>query len=449
MNKHVLALVACLLGSAASAQTTVDVSIEDARVIATRALFAGDTALALQIALRLLEADPNDRAALLVVAAAAPRLGDPKTGRRAGARAWAVSQTDVQKYEAARLTALAAANEERYTLATFWLRRALTVAPNPDEEAKTLRDAAGVRRINPWSTRLGLSVVPSNNINGGATDETLTAPGLPDGTLSPDALALGGVRATLSFRTQYRLRATEKSRTTVALQYQASRVRLNDNVDVDVADSEFSTDATEMTLGYDRALETGSLGASVTVGTFDFGGEDYFDFKRLALSRNVALSDTTGLQLSVQREQQTYVSTGIGTVDRYVLRTSVSRKLASGNRVGTALTYTVSEGDSVNYTFDDWSIQGSYNWAEPFGPISLGISGGIKWTDYPDYRLIAFVDGGREDVSVFYNLNIGFPDVSYAGFSPGLAISGSIAESNVSRFTRDTLSVALTVNSTF
>ena len=95
-------------GAAANAQTTVDIPISEARNIATQALVAGDAALAMQVAQVILTQAPDDRAALIVVAAAAPQLGDAEAGRRAGARAWTVSQTDAQKYEAARLTALAA-----------------------------------------------------------------------------------------------------------------------------------------------------------------------------------------------------------------------------------------------------------------------------------------------------------------------------------------------------
>lgn len=72
MTLKPLALAACLLGSVASAQTTLDLSLNDARAIATRALFSGDSALALDIARAILTQAPDDRASLLVVAAAAP-----------------------------------------------------------------------------------------------------------------------------------------------------------------------------------------------------------------------------------------------------------------------------------------------------------------------------------------------------------------------------------------
>ena len=451
MNKWIAAVALVLAGTCATAQTTVDIPIDDARVIATRALRSGQDELALQIARGLLQADPDDRIALLIVAAAAPKLGDPAAGRQAGARAWQLSQTDPQRYEAARLTALAAATDKRFTLSEIWLRRALTVSPSEAETERTTRDAAGVRRLNPWSTRLSLSVVPSNNVNGGADDDRLTAPGQPDGSLSPDAQAVGGIRATGWLRTQYRLFKTPESRISTALQYQLSRVHVDkDGRDAGISGSEFATDAAEISLIYEQALEWGGVGAQLTFGDFDFGGDDYYDFRRTSISWSAPLDDNTSFQVSANHELQSYESIGIRSVQRNSVMTSVSHRLMSGNRISGTIGYTWSEGYSVNNTYDDWSLRGSYSWAEPFGPVSISVNGGLRWTDYPDYNLpFGAVDGGREDLAVTYGMDLGLPDVSYAGFSPGLSISGSIADSNVSRFTRNSFSAGFNLRSTF
>ncbi len=461
MPARAAALAFGLLGTAAVAQTTVDVPIDEARVIATRALLAGETGLALQIARSLLQVNPDDRTALLVVAAGAPRVGQPAEGRQAGARAFRLSETDVQRYEAARLTALAAANEERYTLATFWLRRALTVVPNEEERARTIRDAAGVRRANPWSTNLSISIVPSNNVNGGTDDAELEISGevIPNTTLSADSLALSGVRGTLNFRTQYRFYSSPRDRAAVAFQYQGVRVKLQDEEVEDprpgstatiiLDPDDFASDLFDLSLIYDRALENGTFGARINFGSFDFGGEPYYDYRRLSFSRNLSLTEQTTLLLSAQREWQDYESNGIRDVIRTTLRSGLSYRRENGDRVTGFVGRTDSDGFSQNFTFEEWSLQGSYSWAEPIGPISLGVSGGIKTIDYPEYALFGPIDGGREDNSLFYGVDIGFPGIEYAGFSPGLAISGSIAESNISRFTRDTFSVGFTLNSVF
>ncbi len=451
-----LAALMLLAASPVAAQTSIDLTVNEARALASRALLSGEPALALQIAQTLLAQNPDDRDSLVIVAAAAPRLGDAAAGRQAGARAWGLSETDTQKYEAARLTALAAVNEERFTLATFWLRRALTVAPNAAERARTTQDARAVTRRNPWSTQLSFSLVPSNNVNGGAEDATSTAPGNPTGTLSEDALALSGWRGTLSFGTQYRIQENQRSRTLVGLQYQIARVRITE--DTTVPDEAFNTAFYEVNIRHDRVLENGSLSLRAARGTYEYRDLDLgagttefqkYDIRRFGLDRQIPLSDRLALSVSVTREWLDYLAPGIGEVDRTILGTGLSYQLDSGDRLGANFSYVQSEGDSVNYTSDESILSVSYGWSEPFGPISLSAGGGFRWTDYPDYRLLLPVDGGRQDTTAFVFMNVGFPQIEYAGFTPGLRIDASQADSNVSRFDRTTFAVGLTINSTF
>lgn len=448
--------IVLLVAHPVQAQTAVDLTVDEARALATRAMFADEPALALQIAQTLLSQNPDDRTALVIVAAAAPRLGDPATGRQAGARAWRLSDTDDQKYEAARLTALAAANEERFTLSTFWLRRALTVAPNAAERARTTQDARAVTRRNPWSSQFSISLVPSSNVNGGAEDATSTAPGNPTGTLSEDALALSGWRGSLSFGTQYRIQEAERSRTLVGLQYQSSRVRITE--ETTVPDEAFDTTYYEVNIRHDRILENGSLSLRATRGTYEYrdlnlraGTTEFqkFDIRRIGLDRQIPLSDRSALSLSATREWLDYLAPGIGEVDRRIFGTGLSYQLEGRDRISGNFTLVDSDGESVNYTSQERTISLAYAWAEPIGPISLSAGGGFKWSDYPDYRLLLPVDGGRQDTTSFIFMNIGFPEIEYAGFSPGLRIDASQADSNVSRFDRTTLAIGLTINSTF
>ena len=451
-----LIVAAGIFCTAATAQTTVDVPLSEARAIAAQALVGGEPALALQIAQAILAQAPDDRAALIVVAAAAPQLGDATAGRRAGARAWAVSQSDAQKYEAARLTALAAANEERFTLATFWLRRALTVAPNAQERARTLTDARGVSRVNPWATQLSFSLVPSSNLNGGAEDETSSAPGNPTGTLSEDALALAGWRASLGIGTQYRLQEAQTSRTTVGLRYQLARVRITD--DTNIPDEAFATDYYNLSLRHDRVLENGTLTLRASRGLFEYrdldlsGGTtsyENYDIWRLGVDRRVALNDRTLLSLSASREWLSYLATTIGDVDRLTISGGATYRLDDGDRISGTVSVVDSDSENVNYTSQSLTLSGVYRWAEPIGPVTLAAGGGLKWSDYPQYRLLSAVTGGRQDTMVFANADIGFPDISYAGFTPGLRIDVSRTDSNVSRFDRTTVSAGLTISSQF
>jgi hypothetical protein len=464
MHKAVrFALALALLGTSASAQTTVDLTVDQASDVATQALFADDFRLSLQIAEAILLQFPDDRQSLLIVAAAAPRVGDPKRGREAGARAWAVSTTDVQKYEAARLTALAAANEERYTLSTFWLRRALTVAPNEDERARTLNDARAVTRLNPWSSNLSFSLAPSNNVNGGAEDEDLFVAGSDTGgTISEDGLALAGWRATLGFGTRYRFQQNADSRSIIGVSYQGSRVWLTD--DTDVTNDALSTDALQWNLRHERALENGTVGISLSHTTFQYrdfklrtkeSTLENYDTTRIAVDRRLALSDRTMLSLSAIQERVDYSIDGIGRVDRTTAGVGLSFLLESKDRVTVNLSVNKADGDNVNYISHGQSLNVTYSWAEPIGPVSLSAGAGVSLRNFPDFQVFTLpsgfapIDGGRNDSTVSANLNIGFPQVSYAGFSPGLRIDASRTRSNVSRYDRTTFSAGLTISSSF
>jgi hypothetical protein len=458
MRFQVLALVLVVSGSFAAAQETVDVPVDRAGAVAAQALVAGQTELALQIAEAVLAQRPDDRDALVLVAAAAPRVGDPTKGRLAGVRAWAVSGTDAQKYEAARLTALAAANEERFTLSTFWLRRALTVAPNDTERDQTLRDARVVSQRNPWSTQLSFSLSPSSNLNGGAETDTLVVDGVETGgQFSEDSQALAGWRATLGFGTTYRLHQNAKSRTTVGLQHQSSRVKVTD--DTNIPDDSFDSTATTLSLRYDRALEVGTITAHGSRSKYDY--RDYSTFtdtsvgefyriNRAGLSGQFPVNDRASLSLSFDREWITYSIASIGDVERNIISAGASYRLGNGDQLRTTFSRTESTGETANYTSSQKGLGFSYGWADPIGPISLSAGANLSWIDYPDFRLaFANIQDGRQDRSVSLFANVGFPQASYAGFTPGLRIDASRTNSNVSRYDRKTLSAGLTITSQF
>ena len=458
MMQRITAFVAAVAisASAANAQNFLDIPIDQAGAVATQALVAGDTALAVRIAETVLTARPDDQTALLIVAAGAPQLGNPARGREAGARAWRLAQSPAQKYEAARLTALAANAEGKLTTASFWLRMALISAPSEAEATRTRNDARVVAQRNPLSMQLSFSVAPSSNVNGGAESEISSAPGNPDGMLTEDALALAGWRATLGVAANYRFQESNSSRSTIGLSLQATRVWLTE--DTTIPGSAFDSEAVEVELRHERRLGDGLLGMTASTGTFSYRDFDLssettstesYDQARLALDYRMGLAEGTALQLTAAREALTYASEAIGTVERNRLGAAVTHRLASGDTLSLSYSVTASVGDNDNYTADEQSLSIGYGWAEPFGPVTVSVGGGIRWAEYPDYRLLFPVTGGRQDETVFANINLGFPQAEIAGFIPGLRIDASRAESNVSRFTRDNLGVGLTVRSAF
>lgn len=450
-----LAAVACW-ATAAQTQNTVDIPIAQATPVAARALMAGDAALALQIADAILQARPDDRGALIIVAAAAPRVGDPARGYAAGARAWRLSQTPAQRYEAARLTALAANNQDRFTTASLWLRLALISAPDETERARTLQDARLVNQRNPWSTQLSLALAPSNNVNGGAEDEVSSAPGNPEGILSEDAQNLAGWRGGIGVTTAYRIQASEVSRTTIGAGLQIGRVWITE--ETEVPNEAFDTSSARVFLRHDRALWGGALGLGLTYGRYNYRDLDLseattegrsYDVAGVSAEYRHAVNESTSLQLSLSRDLITYEETSIGEVDRRRADVALGHALASGDTVTASYSVTDSIGDNDNYTSLEHALRLGYRWAEPVGPVTLAVGAGIRWVDYPSYRLLLPVMGGRQDETVSANLSIGFPEAEFAGFIPGLRIEAQKTESNVSRFDSTTLGASLTLQSSF
>jgi hypothetical protein len=457
MRHLLLALVAgCLLASPVFPQQRVDLSINEARVVASRALLGGEPQVALTLAEAILQALPDDRGALVIVAAAAPRVGDPARGYAAGARAWQLSETPEQRYEAARLTALAANNQERFTTASLWLRLALISAPNETERDRTLQDARLVTQRNPWSTQLSFALAPSNNVNGGAEDEISSAPGNPDGLLSEDAQNLAGWRGSVGVTTAYRIHVSEVSRTNVGVGFQIGRVWITE--ETDVPNEAFDTSSARLFLRHDRALWGGAVGLGLNYGRYNYRDLDLsegttegrsYDVAGVSAEYRYAVDDSTSLQLSLSRDLITYEETGIGEVDRRRVAAAVGYALASGDTVTASYSVTDSIGENDNYTSLEHGFRLGYRWAEPVGPVSLAVGAGIRWIDYPSYRLLLPVTGGRQDETISANLLIGFPDAEFAGFVPGLRIEAQRTDSNVSRFDSTTLGASLTIGSSF
>ena len=373
----------------------------------------------------------------------------------AGARAFALAETGLQRYEAARLTAIAAAAERRFTLATVWLRRALTVVPNDEARAQTLEDAARLRRLNPWATNLSFSVVRSNNVNGGAEENDVDDLGNFSGNLSADALALEGVKATLNFSTSYRFYQTPRERATASLFYQMGRVRLDDETvedpgtgdPVELDSGDYATDYLQLGLAYDRALTNGTFGLSAHIGAFDYGFEPYYRFERIGLSRAIPLSDSTTFFLSGQREWQDFDDENLGNTVRTTSRLGLAYRFAGGDQLTGTLGRIESGGDVNSQNFEERSFELGYRFAEPIGPVSVGGVIGVKEAYYPIDVLTA--EGDRRDEGYFYRLDLGLPSIEYAGFTPLLTINGSDTESNNGRFTRNSFSWAFTINSAF
>ena len=219
------ALVAFLLPASVQAQASLVLDPGGMRALAAESLRASNWSDARRLSGALLQRDPEDLVALTILAQSSFQLGDMDTAYEAAASIYRSDALDSERYQAARLAALASANQDRFTLGEIWLRRALTVAPSAEDAAQTLTDAAGLRRVNPWSTSVSLSFAPSNNVNGGAESNINVIDGFPIvGILSESAQALSGWLGETDIRTTYRFRESNEYRTFLSARFAARGV---------------------------------------------------------------------------------------------------------------------------------------------------------------------------------------------------------------------------------
>jgi len=408
-----------------------------------------------------LQRDSEDLAALLVLAQAAFQTGDFATARHYAARAHRVAEPEQTRYSAARLAALAAAQDGRFNAGLIWLRRALVVAPTPEDENQTEFDANRLRRLARWETGVTLSFSPSNNVNGGATTAINEVDGLPGiGRLSADAQALAGWEGELGVALGYKLAETRVAQTTASLRVNMSGVVFSPEAiaalaadESDLVAADLSTAMVEFRVTQERALPNGAISFSAAVGTVWVAGARDYDFVSLRFARDLRFNDRDTWQIAGAVERHLEVSNGEIEDDRYSLQSSWSRLRANGDQISAAFSYDTIRSENVNEAQDSITLQGRYGWSEPLGPAYVSLSLGAQVSKYDQFYAITLssvpVPGGRQDLRAFADLTLYFPDWSYAGFAPEVTLSASTTDSNVSRFTRENLSISFGYRSTF
>lgn len=308
----VAAALAWSWAGAAAPQTRLDLSLPEARQLAVQATLAGQAELAREVAAALLEADPDDRVALTVLAAVEPRLGRPAEGRRAAGRAWAVSTTRAERHEAARLAARAAAVEGRPLLAEAWLRLALLSATD-EQEARTLAEARAIRARSPWRVEVELGFSPSDNVNGGAESPFNVVDGLPFvGVISADGRALSGWVGTADLRFARRLSESRRQRTELSVRVAGRGVVLSEEArdlvkeggDTGITGSDFASVLVEAGVGHRRPLGWGIAGAELTLGRSRYGDEAPATSLRLSGFAAREIGGRQSLRLSAQAEER-------------------------------------------------------------------------------------------------------------------------------------------------
>ncbi|MCZ4256797.1 hypothetical protein O4H53_14690 [Sulfitobacter sp. G21635-S1] len=431
------------------------ITLPEARAIAVQALKDGEPVLAYRLAEGLLQADPRSAFAHFTLAQAHSQLQQPSEARRAAARAYRLAETPQNRFEAARLAASMSYREDRKTLSQIWVRRAVQNAPDARTEAQLGRDYARLRAENPWQFSIQGGLRPSSNVNNGSEMAVQIIDGLPFiGTLSGAAKALSGTVGHLDTRLGYKLWQDRTSRTTLEGRLYVRRVALSDSAKAQAptaTNSDYGATFAELGLSHEQVLGDGGtlLQTDVAAGRYWSGGDVSFDFLRLGAGAAWRLNNATRLNLGAKLEQR---QSALG--DRFDttvldLDAGLRRKLENGDGISLALNLRHTDSDFFNARYSAATLRASYVLGRQIGPaqVSTGITAG--YSDYPDFAVFFAVPGGRQDRSVFADVNFFFADLDYAGFAPNLRISAGRTSSNVSRYETRELSVSLGVRSKF
>ena len=439
--------------AAAATDSTHRLNAEQMRRLAALRMARGDAPMTVALSRALLERDPDDLSALLLLARGERALGRYDTAIDAATRAWDAAATPEERYAAAMVRAQALSSAGHRTRAQLWLRRATEEAPDARTRARAIRDFKYVRLRNPWSTQLRFAVTPTDNVNNGSAEDTFTIDGLPfEFILSGSAKALSGVELSFGADTRYRLAETPRRATDLLLRVSHSTYVLSDDAQDAAPEAEGRDFATSsLSAGLSRRIMFGDkkneLVLTGWVGQNWYGGDPYGHFLRAGarFSHNLDPRNrlTTGLTLEARR--------GDDAPEADVGLLSLSWDHAwTGGQLSVYGVATRSVSDSVTADYRDLRLGArlapDMDWLE----AALGADPAFTLEARTrDFDASPYTFDGRRDEELMAGVEVVFRDVDYYGFNPVMTLESSVTSSNVSLNESDRTGLGLSIRSAF
>lgn len=446
----ILSLLCAWPAGTAKAEKAVTVSLPEAREIARRAVARGQAGLARHVALGLLQADPNDSIALLVLSAAEARLGNPEAATEAGRRAFRAAHDASHRYEAATLTAQALSLAGRHQQAKLWLRRAGQAAPNDQARAMAKANHRAVSRASRLTTQFSLSVAPSSNVNNGSERDSVLILG-QQFQLAGVNRALSGTEATLAAAFGWRLSQTARSRSEATLRLVARKVQLSSEAKALAPGAQGSDyDYALVETGFSHRLRPGATPLVWTFGTVAghswSGGRDLADYLRLEAGAEYAPDNRSGLALRFGAERQWRRDDPSFGADILSVSATAVRVLDNGDRV--SLTLGLRDTDSANARVDHHALSAQAEWQKATPIHGVGLTAGVSLT-LRRYGPTAGFPTGRDDVQMGARVGLVFERFDYMGFAPTLDVTATRTRSDYVLNDARSLGVSFGVRSTF
>lgn len=449
-----LGLGLCSPAQANEAGAPIQLTIPQVRQLAVDALQSGDFGQAIQISRGLLQADPRDPVAYFVLAMAHGSQGEMALSRKAAGYAFRYSTDPDDRFAAGQIAAQAAFIEERYSLAQVWLRRTAIHADSHAEKDIVARDYQALRRINPWSMRLNAALRPSSNVNNGSEDALQIIDGVPvTGRLNGAAQALSGLIATLDLSARYRLSASQVQATHLGARLYTRNVALSSAAQAlapNVRNSDLSQQYIEANISHRRQARGGVVGGALALGQSWYGNNPTYRFGRATLDRGWSFENGTWFAVAGSVEDRSGVRSRRYDATAYSLTFQAGGTFDNGDQFNLTLGLRDTEAVFINDVSLAASLRAAYAFDQAMGPVTMDLAVTLGYSDYPLYRSgLIVVPGGRQDKSVYADVNLTFLDWDYAGFSPSLRLRAGRTTSNDSRFQTRELSVGLGIQSKF
>lgn len=451
-------LLACAIMAALAAPATAQqrVSLDDARVLAADLITQNQPAAARDIALGLLQANPRDVEALILVSRAERLLGNTARAVDAGQAAWAYAQTGAEKFVAASVVAQAHSSAAQYSRAQFWLRRAAQYAPNAQMAALAERDYGVLRRANPLSVNLSFGANPTDNVNGGNSNDTITFAYLPGifatipWEVPADDLPLSGVEVTGQVQLRYRIAETATSRTTAELALYGQTYIMSD------AAQAAAPEVTGASLSYAQALiglthnwtpdgsrNPYSLDLAYTQAVY--GDDPYTRDVSVSFGRQFRQDTGDTWALSTALNRTTYLADGSST-DGMQVRGTWGHTRANDDGVTLGLRLARVLSDRADQGYGAIGVQVGYD----FGTVAPGLDLSVSASaEARTYDLSAYDPAGRSDLRTSAQISLGLQEVEFYGFQPVLTLQANQTASSVPYFETDTLKLGFSIRSSF
>lgn len=456
MRQFVLACVIAL-GGATSALPQVTLTADNLRKAAAISLREGDVRRALSYADALLQRDPRDRTALLIRARALRDQGDTGPAREAAGRAWALAETEEQKYASALITAQVLSTMGKRTRAQLWLRRAVQHAPNKALEARAKRDFRYVRARNPWSTELSFVFAPNSNINNGSAQERSYLYHVYDAVfggpieydLSGASQALSGFEFGGTLRTRYRFRETRQTAQDLkfGLSYRSFVMSSGAKSQAPgVRGSDFAFGTASFGYGHRRRNfdRRGELKSDLELGQSWYGGARYATYLRGSVQQTYRASAQRQFSFSVNGERLWGQATP--DVDTVALSGSMSQRFGSGSLGYVGLSFETTQSINASSEYAQVELRTGYVLGKPVmgAALEFGVGAALR-----DYDISPHAASGRRDHRIFADVTATFTDIDYYGFNPTVSLSASRTNSNIGLYDTQRLGLSLGIKSAF